>query len=456
MPLLDGLFYSPSVEPFFSDAACVQAMLDFEAALARAESTAGIVPSAAAATINATCRAEKFDLPSLAAAAPLTGNLAIPLVKQLTALVAKQDPSAARFVHWGATSQDAIDTGLILQIRSSLSPILSELDSLCDVLAKLADAHRRTPVAARTLLQQALPTSFGFVVAGWLDALLRHRVRLISLNDRALVLQFGGAVGTLAALGNYGPAVAKHLAEELSLPLPAVSWHSHRDRIGEIATTFGLLAGSLNKIAHDLSLHMQTEIGELAEPHAPGRGGSSTMPHKQNPVACAAILAGTDRVAGLVSTIFTAQPQDHQRGLGSWHSEWTTLPEIVRLTAGGLHHLAALAPNLQINTARMRENLELTRGLIYAEAVSMTLAERLGRAAAHEKVEAACRLAHTSQRHLREVLASQSDISSLLSSSELDRLFDPLNYLGASSALIDSILASARARQHLQQGATGD
>ena len=451
MPLLDGLFYSPSVEPFFSDAACIQAMLDFEAGLARAEAKAGLIPSAAASLISATCRAEKFDLASLAAAVPLSGNLAIPLVKQLTTLVAKQDPAAARFVHWGATSQDVIDTSLILQIRSALSPTLSELDSLCDLLAKLADAHRRTPIVARTLLQQALPTSFGFVVAGWLDALLRHRARLISLSDRALVLQFGGAVGTLAALGSHGSAVAKHLAEELPLPLPPASWHSHRDRIGEIATTFGLLAATLNKITHDLSLHMQTEIQELAEPHAPGRGGSSTMPHKQNPVACAAILAATNRVPGLVSTILATQPQDHQRGLGSWHSEWTTLPEIIRLTAGGLHHLAFLAPNLQVNTARMRENLESTRGLIYAEAVSMALAEKLGRVAAHEKVEAACRLAHSAQRHLRDVLASQNEISSILSSPELDRLFDPLNYLGSSSAMIDSILQTAKSRQNLQQ-----
>ncbi len=451
MPLLDGLFYSPSVEPFFTDLACVQAMLDFEAALARAEAKAGIVPIAAASMISASCRAEKFELNTLAAAAPLSGNLAIPLVKQLTALVAKQDPNAARFVHWGATSQDAIDTGLILQIRSATTAILSELDSLCDALTKLADSHRRTPIVARTLFQQALPTSFGFIVAGWLDALLRHRTRLISLNDRGLVLQFGGAVGTLAALGTHGPAIAKNLAEELSLPLPSVSWHSHRDRIGEIAAAFGLLAAALNKIAHDLSLHMQTEIQELAEPHAPGRGGSSTMPHKQNPVSCAAILAATNCIPGLVSTILTTQTQDHQRGLGSWHSEWKTLPEIVRLTAGALHHLAALVPNLQINIVRMRENLELTRGLIYAEAVSTTLAEKLGRAEAREKVEAACRVAHSSHRHLREVLASQGDISSILSSSELDRLFDPLNYLGSSSSLIDAILKAAQSRQNLQQ-----
>jgi 3-carboxy-cis,cis-muconate cycloisomerase len=446
MPLLDALFYSPSVEPFFTDAACVQSMLEFEAALARAEAKAGLIPATAATVICANCRAELFDLPALASAVPASANLAIPLVKQLTQLVAKHDRDAARFVHWGATSQDVTDTGLILQLRSASNAMLSELDSLCDALAALADKHRNTPVVARTLLQQALPTSFGFIVAGWLDALLRHRDRLLSLNERAFVLQFGGAVGTLAALGTHGIAISKHLAEELSLPLPAASWHSHRDRVAEIASTFALCAGTLNKIAHDLALHMQTEIAEIAEPHAPGRGGSSTMPHKQNPVACAAILASTNRVPGLVSTLLATQPQDHQRGLGTWHAEWTTLPEIVRLTAGALHHLATLAPNLQINTARMRENLELTRGLIYAEAISMTLAEKIGRTAAHERIEAACRTAISSNRHLRDVLASQAEISP----SDLNRLFEPLNYLGSSSAIIDSVLLAARSRRRAQ------
>ena len=442
MPLLDGLFYSPSAEPFFADSASIQFMLDFESALARAESKAGVIPAAAASVISANCRAELFNLPAFADAVPASANLAIPLVKQLTQLVARQDADAARFVHWGATSQDAIDTALILQLRSVSMVILSDLDALCDSLAAIAEKHRATPIVARTLLQQALPTSFGFIVAGWLDALLRHRDRLLSLAERAFVLQFGGAVGTLAALGTHGLAVARHLAAELSLPLPAVPWHSHRDRIAEIASTFALCAGTLNKIAHDLALHMQTEIGELAEPHATGRGGSSSMPHKQNPVSCAAILTATNRVPGLVATIFTTQSQEHQRGLGSWHAEWTTLPEIVRLTAGALHHLAGLAPNLQVSATRMCENLELTHGLIYAEAISMSLAEKIGRAAAHEKIEAACQTAISSRRHLRDVLASQSE----LSSADLDRLFEPHNYLGSSSAFIDAILLNARSR----------
>ncbi len=451
MPLLDALFFSPRVEPSFSDLATIQAMLDFESALARAEAKAGILSAQTAAVISDHCRAELVDLSALAAAAPTSGNLAIPLIKQLTQLVANQNPDAARFVHWGATSQDIIDTGLILQLRAAAAELLVDLDSLCDSFATLADAHRRTPVAARTWLQQALPTSFGFIVAGWLDAILRHRSRLLLLNEHAFVLQFGGAVGTLAALGSNGLAVSKHLADELSLPLPSASWHSHRDRILEIAATFGGLSTTLNKIANDLSLHMQTEVGELSEPHAFGRGGSSTMPHKQNPVSCAAILAASNRVPGLVSTILAAPPHQHQRGIGSWHSEWQTLPEIVRFSAGALHHLAALAPKLQVDSQRMRENLEMSHGLIYAEAISMALAEKLGRAAAHEKVEAACQFAAQSKRHLREVLASQSDLATHFSAAGLDRLFDPLSYLGSSSALIDIILQSARSRHPSHQ-----
>lgn len=454
MPLLDALFFSPRIEPFFSDLATVQSMLDFEAALAQAEAKAGVIPAAAAAAISANCHAELFDLSSLAAAVAVSGNLAIPLVKQLTQLVARQDADAARFVHLGTTSQDAIDTGAILQIRCASGEVLADLDSLCDSLAHLAETHRRTPVVARTWLQHALPTSFGFIVAGWLDALLRHRSRLLNLNERALVLQFGGAVGTLAALGSKGFRISKYLAEQLSLPQPAASWHSHRDRIAEIAATFALLSATLNKIANDLTLHMQTEVGELSEPHAPGRGGSSTMPHKQNPVSCAAILAASDRVPGLVSTILAAPPHTHQRSLGSWHAEWQTVPEIVRLTGGALYQLAALASKLEVNPLRMRENIDLTRGLIYAEAVSMSLAEKIGRAAAHEKIEASCQSAVRSKRHLRDVLSSQPDIATLVAPTDLDRLFDPLNYLGASSDLIDAVLEIARSRRLSQKRST--
>ena len=448
--LFDELFRAPTLERIYSDAAAVQSMLDFEAALARAAARAGIISSLAASAIAANCRADLIDVPALARAASLSGNLAIPLIKQLTALVAKENADAARYVHWGATSQDVIDTAAVLQLREALVPILGDLDALADSFAQLAQTHRKTILPARTWMQQALPTTFGFIAAGWLDALLRARERVLALRKSSLVLQFGGAVGTLAALGDRGAQVAKLLAEELRLELPPIPWHSHRDRFAEAAAVFGLLAGTLAKIARDISLHSQTEIGEIHEPSGEGRGGSSTMPHKHNPVACAAILGATLRVPALVSTMLASMDHPQQRALGSWHAEWETFPEIVRLTAGGLHHLAAIAPHLVIDTRRMRENLESTRGLIFTEAVSMVLSEKLGRQAAHERLESAARRAQAENRHLRDVLSAEKDFSGVLTPPELDRLFDPLNYLGSAAAFIDRVLAAHRARQQNQ------
>jgi len=440
MELFDQLFRTEEVERIFSSRACLQAMLDFEAALAGAEARAGVIPSSAAAAIAAKCKADLFDVQALAAGANLAGNLAIPLVKALTALLAVED--AARFVHWGATSQDAIDTGCVLQLQKALSQISTDLARLADGLAGLAKTHRSTIVVGRTWMQQALPTTFGAKVAGWLDGVDRHRERLRETERRALVLQFGGAVGTLAALNNRGAEVAKFLAEELRLPLPELPWHSQRDRMAEVATTLGLCVGTLGKIARDIALHAQTEIAEVFEPAAEGRGGSSTMPHKRNPVTAAVVLAAATRVPTLVSTMLTAMVQEEERGLGGWHAEWETLPEIVRLTAGALHHMAETAPRLEIDAERMKQNLELTHGLIYAEAVTMALAQDIGKAAAHQLVEAACARAQKEKRHLRDVIGEDAQVSKHLSPSELKGLFDPRRYLGEAEAFVDRALAA--------------
>lgn len=445
MELLDLLFRSEDVEQVFSSRACLQGMLDFEAALARAEARAGVVPSSAAAAIAAKCRAELFDVGALAAGAKFAGNIAIPLVKALTNLVGQGDKDAARYVHWGATSQDAIDTGLVLQLREALKLIAVDLDRLTAGLAELATKHRSTIVVGRTWMQQALPTTFGAKVAGWLDAVDRHRERLRETQRRVLVLQFGGAVGTLAALGRRGADVAKILAEELGLGLPDVPWHSHRDRVAEVATTLGLCVGTLGKIARDISLHAQTEIGEVLEPAEEGRGGSSTMPHKRNPVTSAVVLSAAVRVPGLVSTMLTAMVQEEERGLGGWHAEWETLPEIVRLTAGALHHMTETAPRLEIDAERMKQNLEVTRGLIYAEAVSMALAEKIGKAAAHQLVEAACARAQKEKRHLRDVLGEDNDVRGHLPGAALEGLFDPRKYLGEAEAFVDRVVAKSAA-----------
>jgi len=292
-------------------------------------------------------------------------------------------------------------------------------------------------------MQQALPTTFGAKVAGWLDAIDRLRERLRETQHRCLVLQFGGAVGTLAALHEKSDEVAKHLAEELKLPLAEIPWHSHRDRVAEIATTLGLIVGTLGKIAKDISLLSQTEVGEVFEPSEPGRGGSSTMPHKRNPVACAAVLSAAIRAPGLVSTMLVAMPQEHERGLGGWHAEWETLPEIVSLAGGAVRTMAEMAPRLEVDADRMSENLAATRGLIFAEAVSMALAQKIGKAKAHDFVEAACAEVRKSGKHLREVVGGDTTIGQSFSTNELDGFFDARKYLGRAQEFVDRVVAAS-------------
>ena len=432
----------------FSDVQAVQRMLDFEAALARAEAAHGVIPEAAVAAIVACCNADRLDLPALSHAAAAAGNLAIPLVKQLTAAVLRQDEEAGKYVHWGATSQDAIDTGLVLQLRDALDLLDADLSSLADALAALAREHRDTIMIGRTWMQHALPTSLGLKLAGCLDAVLRHRQRLQELRGRALALQFGGAAGTLASLGDQGLAVAATLAQQLGLALPDLPWHTQRDRIAEAATVMGLITGTLGKLARDLSLMMQTDVAELAEPSAPGRGGSSTMPHKRNPVGCAVALSAAVRAPGLVSTMLSGMVQEHERALGGWQAEWDTLPDIALLTSGALRQMRDVAAGLVVDAQRMRSNVDTTHGLIMGEAVMLALGARIGRMAAHKLVEQASARAAAGQRPLREVIGEDAELSRHLSPDELDRLFDPANYTGEAGAFVDRVLAShAHSRQ---------
>ena len=445
--LLDPLFRTDAMREIFSDHGRLQGMLDFEAALARAQARLGVIPKAVAPAIEAQCQARCFDIEALARAAAPSGNTAIPLVKALTALVGKKDKKAAGYVHWGATSQDAMDTGLVLQLRSAVDLIDADLARLADALARLAKKHKRTPMAGRTWLQQALPVTLGLKAAGALSAVERHRARLRELRARVLVIQFGGAAGTLASLGDRGLDIAKALAAELKLGDPDISWHAHRDRVAETATTLGLLVGTLGKIAHDVSLLMQTEVGEAFEPAAPGRGGSSTLPHKRNPVGCSVALAAATKVPALVSVMLAAMVQEHERGLGNWHAEWETLPEICMLSAGALGQLTQVIEGLEIDTARMRHNLDATHGLILAEAVSTALAPKLGRDAAHALIQEACRRAVKQNKPLRDVLAIEASVGKHLSPADLDRLLDPTNYLGVAEQFVDRVLASRTTRK---------
>jgi 3-carboxy-cis,cis-muconate cycloisomerase len=439
---------SADMLPVFSDRAAVQRMLDFEAALARAEAAHGVIPASAVAPIAACCKAARMDLPALAQAAASAGNLAIPLVKQLTAAVLREDAEAGKYVHWGATSQDAIDTGLVLQLCDALALIDADLAALADALAGLARNHRDTTMVGRTWMQHALPTSLGLKAAGCLDAVLRHRQRLEEVRGRALVLQFGGAAGTLASLGDRGLAVAATLAQELGLSLPDLPWHTQRDRMAEVATVLGLLTGTLGKMARDISLLMQTDVAEVAEPSAPGRGGSSTMPHKRNPVGCAAALTSAMRVPALVSTMLSGMVQEHERALGGWQAEWDTLPDIVLLTSGALRQMRDVAAGLQVDAARMRANLNLTHGLIMGEAVMLALGATIGRMAAHKLVEHASQQAAASGRHLRAVLGSDAEVGRHLSAGALDQLFDPANYRGEAGAFVDRVLDSYERSRH--------
>jgi 3-carboxy-cis,cis-muconate cycloisomerase len=433
---------SAAMRAVCDDARTLQHMLDFEAALARAEAATGVIPRAAVDAIAKAGNAESFDMADLAEAATRSGNLAIPLVKALTSAVAKSNPEAARYVHWGATSQDVIDTAVMLTLRAGIDVLLVDLDRAIAGFAALARKHRNTAVVARTWLQHALPMPFGLKLAEYAAALHRSKLRLARLREETLALQFGGAAGTLAALGDKGLEVSEALARELKLPLPEAPWHTHRDRIAEAASVFAIIAGTCGKIARDVSLMMQTDVGEAFEPAGEGRGGSSTMPHKRNPVAAASALGAATMAPNLAATIFAAQVQDHERSAGPWHAEWPTLPALMLVTSGALAAIVDLAEGLKVDGARMRENLNATHGLIMAEAVTFALAEKIGKSDAHHLIEVASKKAVADKKHLRDVLTSDSKVTDHLDAKQIAALFEPMAYQGASQALIDRLLAS--------------
>jgi 3-carboxy-cis,cis-muconate cycloisomerase len=437
--LLRSAFSPTEVDRLTDSSAWVQAMLDFEAALARAQARLGLVPAAAAEAISQAARAELFDPVSIEREAAKGGNPAIPLVKQLTAQL---PASAAAYVHWGATSQDVIDSGLMLIIARSLDHLLEELLQIQVQCAALAQAHRTTVMAGRTLMQQALPVSFGLKAAGWLSQLQRARAELAQVRREALAVQFGGAVGTLASLGEQGPAVVRELARELDLAEPELPWHTARDRPVRVCAALGLVGGALGKLAQDVMLMMQTEVAEVAEPSGPGRGGSSTMPHKRNPVASTLTLAAVRRLHALMPLAYGAMLQEHERAAGAWHTEWSTLAEALRLTASAAANVRFLTDGLSVNASRMRANLDLTHGLLMAEAVMMALAPRLGRDVAHARVQTACEVAVAEKTTLQAVLGRDQALTAQIGPEQLQRLFDPAGYLGAAEQFIERVLAA--------------
>ncbi|MBC6992007.1 3-carboxy-cis,cis-muconate cycloisomerase [Hymenobacter sp. BT491] len=440
--LSHNIFTDKQIENLFSAETQVSYMLAFERALANAEGTLGVIPADAAEVIAAVCRETEWNPEALAEQTLLAGNPAIPLVKTLTQRVAQRDTEAAKYVHFGATSQDVLDTALMLQLQAATTYITHKNNELQNQLAKLASAHRDTVMIGRTLLQQARPITFGYKVAGWLEALLRAGQGLEFAQQNTFALQLGGAVGTLATLGEHGPAVVTHMAEALGLAAPLLPWHSQRDRLVDFAAKLGILCGNLGKMAQDLILLMQTEVGEVAEAAVPGKGGSSAMPHKRNPVSATFTVAIAGRTPALVGTLLAGLAHHEQeRAAGAWHAEWEVLPELVRLTAAALNHANELISGLEVNAERMLRNLELTQGLIYAEDVTALLTPKLGKAEAHQLVEEASRRAQREGLHLRECLAQHFDIYKYLNANALEHVFDAHRATGLSQFFTDQVLA---------------
>jgi 3-carboxy-cis,cis-muconate cycloisomerase len=430
------MFGTPAMREVFSDEGAVARYVAVEVALAAAEARTGLIPKDAADTIREKADAKSLDLSKLKAETDLVGYPIVGVVHQL----AKQCGEAGRYVHWGATTQDIMDTATVLQVRDALALVDEDLVAIEAALAGLADKHRRTVMAGRTHLQHALPVTFGYKAAIWLGMMQRHRQRLAELKPRALVGQFAGAAGTLASLGDKGLAVHDALMDELGLGKATVPWHVARDGLAETASFLALVGGSLGKIATDVMLMMQTEVAEAFEPFLQGRGSSSTMPQKRNPISCELIVASSRIVRQSAGLMLDAMLADHERATGPWHLEWVALPEAFIASSGALRQARFMLEGLIVDAGRMRRNLDLTGGLIVAEAVMMALAQHTGRQAAHDVVYGACRAALDKGTTLLAELERDSAVTKHLDKAALTALTDPVNYLGSTQAMIDRAL----------------
>jgi 3-carboxy-cis,cis-muconate cycloisomerase len=433
------IFSTAAMRQVFSDENRVQRYLDIEAALARAQARLGIIPKEAAEEICRHCSAGEFDFDLLKKQTERIGYPVLPVVQQL---VKKCRDGLGEWCHWGATTQDITDTATVLQIREALDLVEAELVAIGKALAALARRYRDTPMAGRSNLQQAVPITFGFKAATLLAGFERHRARLKELRPRVLVGEFGGAAGTLSSLGKDGLKVQAELMKELGLGQPAIAWHTMRDCFAEVGCFLGLVTGTLGKIATDVKLMMQTEVEEVFEPFAEGRGSSSTMPQKRNPISCNYIVACTSMVRQNVAALLDAMVEDHERSTGPWEIEWIAMPEIFLLAAGALNQARFLVEGLEVDPARMRANLDLTRGMIVSEAVMMGLGPYLGRQRAHDLVYDICRKAITSGGSFLDLLAADPEIAPHLGRDALAKLVDPANYLGLAGEMVDRVLKS--------------
>ncbi|HEU4646855.1 MAG TPA: 3-carboxy-cis,cis-muconate cycloisomerase [Burkholderiales bacterium] len=435
--LFRDAFGTPAMRGIFEDAALLARYTEVEIALARVQGRLGVIPAQAAKDIAAGCDSSKLDLERLKQETEVVGYPILPLVRQLAA----QCGEAGKYLHWGATTQDIMDTAVVLQVRDALGLIGKDIAELQSILARQAKRYRDTPMPGRTHLQQALPVTFGYKLAIWLAMLDRHAERLQQMTPRVLVGQFAGAAGTLASLGKHGMGVQKALCEELKLAQPAATWHAARDGLAEAVNFLGLVTGSLGKIAFDVILLASTEVAEVSEPFVHGRGGSSTMPQKRNPISSELILAAAKAVRQHAGLMLDAMVQDYERATGPWHAEWIALPEAFILTGGALHQAKFMLAGLVVDEARMRKNLDMTHGLIVAEAVMMGLAPHLGRNEAHDIVYDACRAVAEKGGSLADALAQVPEVTQHLDRQALDKLTDPANYLGAAGEMVDRVVA---------------
>jgi 3-carboxy-cis,cis-muconate cycloisomerase len=439
--LFRDAFGTPRMREVFSDLALISRYIEVEVALAKAEARCGVIPAEAADAITGCSNIETIDFDLLRHETDIVGYPILPLVHQLV----KQCGEAGRYVHWGATTQDIMDTAVILQVREGLRIIEEDIAALRGILADLSRRYRDTPMAGRTHLQQALPVTFGYKTAIWLAMFDRHAERLEQLRPRVLVGEFAGAAGTLASLGDKGLAVQKALCEGLGLGVPVSTWHVARDGLAETLNFLGLVTGSLGKIALDIMIMASTEFAEIYEPFVQGRGASSTMPQKRNPISSELMLAAAKGVRQHAGLMLDAMIQDFERATGPWHAEWMAIPEAFVLTAGALHQAKFALDGLIVDEARMAQNLDMSKGLIVAEAVMMHLAPFIGRQQAHDVVYVSCRTVNEHGGTLAEVLAQDPEVSKHFDRAALDRLTSPANYLGLAPEMVDKVLEQSSA-----------
>lgn len=446
--LIDSMSTTEPLAEVFADHSVLQAMLDFEAALARAEAKFKIIPAAAARSIAEVAHSNDFDIAALARETLRAGTPGIPVVKALRHRVAKEDSAAANFVHWGATSQDVADTALVLLLKKAAAILNTDLTRLQSALLSLARKYKNTVMLGRTLLQPAPPVTLGLKAAGWLGSVRRGRARLEGALSEALVLQLGGASGTLAALEKQGIQVGEEVAKRLGLSYPDAPWHSHRDRLANVVCACGILTASLGKMARDISLLMQEEVGEVAEHGGSGRGGSSTMPQKRNPIASTIALAAANRVPALTAAFLSQMVQEHERAAGGWQAEWATISDVVQSTGMAIASMAEAAEGLTIDEKRMGVNIESTRGTIFAEKAALLLGRKMDREATHRLLEQATDPAQLGDSTLSETLMAMPEVRDFIDKEALKRLQDPGDYLGVAREFADRLSGAGATRPH--------